>query len=303
MAYYKLQYKANELSPAGTYFSISDLVGPGAQVLRFGTGALSPANHVSRTADDKPSDFGQWGVGLQYQLTDVTSVGAYWIRYDDTNPAVVVNTAMIPGVPVPVPTSYHIKYFDGIDVAAASFSTSLGPVNVAGEAMYRNGIDLLVNNVATRGKTTQLLVSALYTVEPNFISREIDLAGEVGYLHVNQVDPVYGSTQLTNSKNSWAYELTATAHYYNVLGSLANGWDMTVPLSFAAIAKGNPAVAGIFGSLYGEGDQRLGVGVNFIYLNNLQLGLRYAAFLGSPSLSEHPYADRDYVALTAHYSF
>ncbi|MGH8505870.1 MAG: DUF1302 domain-containing protein [Stenotrophobium sp.] len=297
MGYYKLQYKATELEPAGAYFSTSDVVGPGAQFI-YG----APGFTIPRASDIRPSDYGQWGAGLKFQATQATNVGLYWLRYHDTNPEVQLNIAEVaPGVYAP--TSYNIRYFDGIRMAALSFSTSVGPANVAGEVSYRDGVDMLVNGAAgptaTRGRLSQALLSSIYTVAPNFISQEIDLVGEVGYIHVNGVDPAGGSSTLTNDRNSWGYEGIATFNYRNVFPK----WDLAVPLTYAGIAKGNPAMAGAFGSLYGEGDQRLSVAANFIYLQNFQAGVGYNAFLGSPNLSKRPYADRDYAAINLKYSF
>ncbi|MGH8461250.1 MAG: DUF1302 domain-containing protein [Stenotrophobium sp.] len=297
MGYYKLQYKATELEPAGAYFSTSDVVGPGAEFI-YG----APGFTIPRGGDIKPSNYGQWGAGLKFQATPATNVGLYWLRYHNTNPEVQLNIAEIaPGTFAP--TSYNIRYFDGIRMSALSFSTSVGSANVAGEISYRDGVDMLVNGAAgptaTRGRLSQALLSSIFTVPPNFISQEIDLVGEVGYIHVNGVDPAGGSSALTNDKNSWGYEGIATFNYRNVLPK----WDLAVPLTYAAIARGKPAMAGAFGSLYGQGDQRLSVATNFIYLQNFQVGVGYNAFLGSPNLVQRPYADRDYAAINLKYSF
>ncbi|MNY76162.1 hypothetical protein D3C86_2156580 [compost metagenome] len=62
-------------------------------------------------------------------------------------------------------------------------------------------------------------------------------------------------------------------------------------------------MAGAFGSLVGEGDKRASVGVNAKYLNNLELGVAYNAFHGEADLEKRPLADRDYLAISAKYSF
>jgi len=62
-------------------------------------------------------------------------------------------------------------------------------------------------------------------------------------------------------------------------------------------------MAGSFGSLYGEHDQRASLFANFTYLQNFQVGVGYNAFLGSGDLAKRPYADRDYAALNLKYSF
>ncbi len=366
--YYKLEFKATELNPVGDYFSITDAVGPGAEFIYLSQnpfyglaplpapfnlplGELIPGTPQNWTAarggDIKPSDYAQYGVSLLYQLTAQTSVGAYYLRYSDTEPNVVLTEgyqtllaplAVLPqplqgilqgveagilaptGQPPPpvtqaltsqsigvqVPVSYNVKYFDGIHMGALSFSTQALGISFAGEASYRDGIDLLVNPASplvTRGKTSQADLSALQVLGPGWFWDSLNLVGEAGYIHINGVDAVNGVTQLSNgagpvSKNAWAYSFLGTFGWNNVFP----GWDIDAPLTFQGIATGSPP-PGTFGSLWGQGDKRASVGVNFSRLQRLTLGLTYSAFLGQPNLGQHPYADRDYVGCNIKYQF
>lgn len=365
LGYYKLQYKATELSPVGDYFSNTDVVGPGAEFiyltmnpfyslaplpapLNVPLGQLVPGTPkvwtASRDPDQKPSDWGQYGLGLTYQVTPQTSVSGYYLRYTDTAPITAlhegyqvllnpidalpqplqgalqaVEAGLLGGTAPPtnlaltsqaigvqVPVSYNIAYQQGIHMGALSFSTQALGVSFAGEASYRDGIDLLVNPAAptpTTGKTLQGDFSALEVLGPGWFWDDLNLIGEVGYIHVNAVTPVGGVSQLSNgtgpaSKNAWAYSFLATFDWKNVF----SGWDATVPVTFQAIAKGSPP-PGTFGALWGEGDQRASVGVNFTYLQRLGLGLSYSAFLGRPDLGQHPFADRDFVGFNVKYQF
>jgi len=327
MGYYHLQYQPTELEPVGSYFSSFDGVGPGAQFLYGFANPLAfppagpvpgapPTVKIRREGDIEPSDYGQYGVGAKVEISNATNVGLYWLRYHNTTPQLQLNFGFaelhpgIPGAlppittaPTPAPVSYNIRYFDGIDMAALSFSTRLGPANVAGEVSYRDGVDMLVNGpagpTASRGELTQLLLSSIYTMPRNFLSEQIDLVGEAGYVHVEDVDAVGGSEQLTNDKMAWAYSLIATLNYRNLFQS----WDLAVPITWAQLPEGRPAMAGSFGSLYGEDDRRLSVAARFTYLQNLQLGASYNAYLGSADATDRPYADRDYVALSVKYSY
>ena len=296
MGYYKLRYKATELQPVGSFLSTTDVVGPGAEMIH-----AAPGFDIPRGGDHQPSDHGQYGVGLKYQATDATSVGLYWLRYHNTNPAGVSFDVAEVAPGMFVPTAYHVDYFDGIHMAGASFSTYAGGANIAGEVSYRSGVDMTINGasgpVAARGRLTQALLSAIYTVSPNALSQEIDLVGETGYVHVNGVDG--GKAALANDVNAWAVSGSATFNYRNVFAR----WDLAVPVTYAAIMKGTPAMSGAFGSLYGEHDQRASVFANFTYLQNFQVGVGYNAFLGSADLAKRPYADRDYAAINLKYSF
>lgn len=296
MGYYKLRYKATELQPVGSFLSTTDVVGPGAEMIHG-----APGFDIPRGADRTPSNYGQYGLGAKYQATDATSVGLYWLRYHNTNPAGVSFDVAEVAPGVFVPTAYHVDYAEGIHMAGASFSTYAGGANIAGEVSYRSGVDMTINTVAgptaTRGRLSQALLSAIYTVSPNAISQEIDLVGEAGYVHVNGVDG--GKSALANDVNSWGVSGSATFNYRNVFPR----WDLAIPVTYAAIGKGTPAMSGSFGSLYGEHDQRASLFANFTYLQNFQVGVGYSAFLGSADLAKRPYADRDYAALNLKYSF
>ena len=305
LGYYKLEYKHTELSPVGDYFSTTDVVGPGAEFIRAFALAPGVTYNIPSSGEHRPSDFGQWGLGLRYNL-GVTELGFYQLRYHDKNPSVFTNygpVVLAPGAPPMIlPTSYDIRYVDGIDLTGLSVSSSIGPVNVAGEVSYKNGVPLLVNTVAgpaaMPGKATQAQASAIYIIGPSFLAREIDLVGEASWLHVNGVEGA-STDSLSNSRNAWAYEGTATFNYPNVF----NGWDLAVPLSWAHAVSGNAAVSGAFGSLVGHGDQRASVGLTFTYLSRLEVATSYNAFLGSANPATHPLADRDYVALNLKYRF
>lgn len=296
MGYYKLRYKATELQPVGSFLSTTDVVGPGAEMIHAAVGF-----DIARGKDHEPSNYGQYGLGMKYQATDATSVGLYWLRYHNTNPAGVSFDIAEVAPGVFVPTAYHVEYADGIHMAGASFSTYAGGANVAGEVSYRSNVDMAVNTPGgpsfARGRLTQALLSAIYTVSPNVISQEIDLVGEAGYVHVNGVDG--GKQNLIGDANSWAVSASATFNYRNVFPR----WDLALPVTYAVIGKGTPAMAGSFGSLYGEHDQRASLFANFTYLQNFQVGVGYNAFLGSGDLAKRPYADRDYAALNLKYSF
>lgn len=290
---------------------------------------------ATRGPDLKPSDGGQYGGGLEYQVTSRTNLGFYYLRYDDTNPAVNLNVGYAPfgflpgGTPVttqiinqPVPTTYNVKYFDGIHLYGGTFSTVLGPFNVAGEVNFRDGTDLpvdatisgVVSPVYSRGQTTQALLSAIYVNNPKFFYDDLAFTMEAGYLHVNDIDAVPSTPGIIThgngdvlfyNRNSWGFQTLTIPTKHNIF----NGWDMSTPISFGMLVKGTPEQAGAFGALYGEGDTRLGVSLNFQYLGNLEVGVGYNFFFGDPNktigdslLKANPYMDRDYATFHLTYN-
>jgi len=296
--------------------------------------------------DINPSRWGQWGVGAKYPITGKTALGLFYLRYDDTTPAVQLNpgcasfSTLIPlttcTLNESVPVSYQVKYYDGIHLLGGTFSTSMGPFNISGEFNYRDGLDMPVKAIIdgetepvyTRGKLGQADISTIFTTNPGFLVDEIPIVGEVAYIHVlglepfqtqpvpvpgNPLSPLPNPIMVTGtgqdpffSKNSWGYEVLAIPKNHNVI----SGWDLGYPISFSAIANGNPSMAGAFGALFGAGDERFNVGLDATYLDNLELGLNYNFFFGDTGktirgsdLHEHPYADRDNATFSVKYNF
>ncbi len=386
---YKLEFKEFELNPVGEFFSVADVVGPGAefiygirnpfffdnlsevdiasndmvetinliQTLTFGeefvpvpgvipeelNGLMLPQSgqafpgtptgiNVQRGPDIVPSDHGQYGLGLRYQLNSTTTVGAYRLRYHNMTPAPVQNYGYAvlvpsqgPGLPpvttehlgeLLVPVTYNIKFFDGIDLSALSWSTVLFGTNFAGEFIWREGVDVLVDvwggallgpiPTPTRSDVAQVLLSGLYVAGPALWWDSLAIVGETAFIHVENIDPALGPDgetyydDLTFSRDAWGYSALALMDTRNVF----DGWDLNITTALGGIGKGQSSLLGGLGSLMGEGDYRLGLAFNFTRLNRLTLGVAYNGFLGGrPHFSKRPYQDRDTLAFTAKYSF
>jgi len=294
-AYYQYEYKPTELDPVGGYFSTADMIGPGAEFLY-----LAPGFTLPKGPTDRPRDSGQWGLSMRMAVGNETEMSLYRLRYHDKNPNVRVNFQD------DLPNDYQVIYFDDIDLTGISFSTRMGDFNVAGEISYKDGVPVLVDTPvgasATRANATQAQLSSLYILGPRWFSDQTTFVGEVAYLRVNKVDDFAfaGETfdELSADRGAWAYQLSATPSWNNVI----DGWDLSMPMSYAEQVNGTTAVAGAFGGLVGEGDSRASAGLTFKYLNNLELGMSYNAFLGGADLAKRPLADRDYLAFSAKYS-
>ncbi|HEY1077418.1 MAG TPA: DUF1302 family protein [Fontimonas sp.] len=372
MGYYQLEYKPTEVFPVGDFFSVADVVGPGAELAygsgnpafadncpgllavpipglgldlsaacQLGGGIGGPLLNAPRTIntvrepDILPDKDGQWGVGAKLQVTDATSVGAYYIRYHNHNPTVNLNfgfayigellgqeltTALINQS---VPVSYNIKYFGDIEMYAASWSTTLFGLNVGGDLMYRKGVDVsaaaeisgVLSPVFTRAETFQGNVSSLFVTNPDLlIFDEVAIVSEFSYLYVDKVDPIEAKngqeprgdgTTLFYDKMAWAYQILMLPKGRNVFP----GWDIGTPIAFAHAAQGYASTAGAFGSLFGEDDMRIGLSVTAQYLQNLEFALGYNWFLGDPDakvkdspIPSNPVADREYATFTIKYN-
>jgi hypothetical protein len=290
LSYFQFSFQQNRLTSPGTYWSYSDVVGPGSQFI-YGPGGMI----IPRGPDVKPDSIHQWGFGARWRVFGDTEIGAYYLHYNDMNPSVV--TSFFPTL------QYQQTYFDNIKLSGLSFSSQVGPVNVAGETSYRQGAAVLVNTptgaASTRGDIWQSNLSAIYSIGPTFLAASQSLVGEISYVHAGNITPLMGTTTLTNTRNAAAFEVAWTLSYKNVF----NGWDLDVPLTYAQELTGTSPLAGGLGSLTGQGDHRVTGGVTFTRLSNLALSVVYAKFLGSPNPVTRPLADRDYVLATATYHF
>ncbi|WP_077037669.1 DUF1302 domain-containing protein [Pelomonas sp. KK5] len=323
MAYAQWEYKPNELNPVGSYFSYADVVGPGAQYL-----AIAQGFNAMRGDDIKPRNSGQWGLGARLRVGTETELGLYHLRYHDKNPSVVTNFVMVPNPDpstaaaapyIPAPTGYNIAYLADVKLTGASIATKLGDFSIGGEITQRSNQPVLVNTalgpIASRARATQAQVNFIYSDGPSWLADSTTYVGELVYLSVGGVQgatlvaagiPAYGtptvpfaSTGLNATKTASAAQFTVSPGYNNVF----NGWDLSVPITYAQQFSGISAVPGALGSLTGKGDKRLSIGATFKYLSNLELGLSYSAYLGSPDPTYRTLADRDNLAFSAKYTF
>lgn len=394
---YQFEFKPFEIDPVGTFYSVTDVVGPGRQFAygflnplfldtlgnfnltdlndlagivetidsvvdgRLNTGALTsflsslgalpvpvslPGLGINPLrapeginpmygGEDRPRS-AQYGAGLLYTLTDTTEVGAYYLRYHQKTPAptmrfgklvIIPGQALAPGLSIPdlttqelglsVPEVYIVKYFDNVDLYALSISTMLWGVNVGGELIRRQGVDVLldidegINGIIptpTRANTTQALLNGIYTFRPPWFFDAIAMVGELGYIRADGITPQPSheginagqtSANLTADREAWAFAALAFFDRANVL----DGWDMRIPLSFQMALKGRSPLAGAFGSLFDQGDIRVGAGIELTYLQRFTVGLNYSGFTGrAPHFFDRPLQDRDTIGINLKYN-
>jgi hypothetical protein len=148
---------------------------------------------------------------------------------------------------------------------------------------------------------------------------------EVGFIRVYDVDkidrvepanvasglvPLGDGDVLFNDKESWAFQILMLPKARNIL----SGWDMTTPISYGGIVKGNPPMNGAFAAYFGEGDYRASAGVTMQYLQNLEIAVAYNYLTGDPDkrigsdlgnsyVPQNPYMDRDNLTLSVKYQF
>lgn len=316
VGYYQFDYKPNVLDGVGSYFSRSDVVGPGAEFSY--SSPLVP--NVNKANDLRPHSQGQYGVGTTFTISDVTSGGIYFLNYHDKNPLPKfdLGTYLIGGfIPVDIPLAYHESYASNIKLYGASLSTLIGGVNVGGEFAYRTGAATLVGTTLSVFGTESILpqpstidiwqanLNAIYVMGSTPISDSLSLTAEATYNQVTHIDAFSQqgadySELYKRDKSSFGVQLQAELGYTDVF---PGGWDMSVPINLGSDLHGTPAYNGSLGAYSGQGDTRLGLGVNFRRLNNLEIGFVYNVFFGNYDPILRPLTDRDFALATVKYTF
>lgn len=315
LAHYQFNFHETLAPAPGSYLNSSDGVGPGGVCLSpYINGKCS---FGSRLGDIRPPNAQQWGVGTRYRITNETELGLYYLNYQDRTPIPEIN-AFAPG------GTYQIRYFDNIKLTGATFSTTFGPLTMAGEFSYKQGAPALVNTVVnpatgatianpTRANVAQLNLNTFANLGRTPLSDQTTFLAEVAWVNVANVDArkapgvdalgsaaafFPASNQLSFTNNGVAASATLILGYPGLFGD----WDMSVPISYAQQIAGRTLTGGVGG----QGDKRFSIGANFTYRSNFQIGLTYLGFFGSPSLDlvhQRLLTDRDQISLTMKYAF
>ncbi|MNO42172.1 hypothetical protein D3C76_323580 [compost metagenome] len=319
------EWKGTELPPVGSYLSGSDVIGPGREFL------ITPTGNVPYRGTDEPSDSGQWGVQLRYRPVPAIELSVFHVNYHDKNPA----TALVGYNPVPVggglfafaSNGYRVKYFEDIKLTGISASTKLGDTQVGAEWSYRDGAPVMVNTglgpTPAKGKGQQMQLSAMRVLGDRPWASQTTLTGEIIHVRVDSVESTSAAANLQGvallpslaplvgasddytyktatgwrSRDASAYTLGASFSYPGVF----QGWDLEVPVRFSNVFSGATPMSGSISGL--QGDRRISVGTTFKYLGNLEVGLNYTGYLGSPDAVKRPFADRDYATFSMKYTF
>ena len=317
-AYVQFRHKPNRIPAVGSYFSVSDIVGPGAERMWVGPGVS-----VGRDADLKASNGGQFGVQLKWRL-DETDLGFYAIRFHDKDPQQV--TRLGAGF---APSSYYLAYHKDTTALGISASRSFGEMNLAAEASVRKNQSLAsaglaadvsgalpfpvpandnTNNPAYAvGNTAHLNVSSIWSLQPSALWREALFIGEVAWnrllnckLHCSSLDP-------RATRDALSVRMVFEPTYRQVVPGL----DLGIPIGLGWTPKGSRSALGPFASPAEDGGD-LTIGLNGTYNQAWKFNLAYTHFFGNaaPLLDAsrsfsygQSRKDRDFLSLTVRRSF
>lgn len=322
-AYYKFESEKFNFMPVGSYFSTVDLLDEGAErIIAQAPTAYSPGLYFYRAPDLRAPASGQFGIAVHYDPPDADyDLGFYALQFNESAPQIytylngsaqyVSPTALSLG-------SYRLVYPTHIQIYGMSASTTIGPVNYAGEISVRTN-DALESNVTlepgqtagnvsnvayAKGDTLHYQVSEVYLGAGNALWQGCSLLTEVAgdnllAITANRQNYGYALPYGAYSRPHMAFGLRTlfTADYFHVLPGL----DLNVPVglgwNFMGYAPDTPA----FNNTGIDRGGDLTVGLSFTYHNVWTGGISYTRYIAPPQ--RDPYADRDFVEFNVERTF
>lgn len=328
-AYYQFRYVHNRIPASGSYFSVSDIVGSGAERL-----VLDPTTGLSavKQSDRDAKDSGQFGVQVRWQVGEF-DLGFYALRFHDKDFQQVTSVGQPFGPFGPVlPTAYYLAYQEDTQLYGFSASRSFGSLNLAMEASVRKGQSLATTHAVDAsalggavpdnrdhpayavGDTAHVNVSTIWTVPRTALWNEANLAAEVAWTRLlkckqNCDDSAAGVAALDPNitRDAWSMRAVFEPMYRQAL----LGWDISLPMGVGFTPNGSRNPLGP-AAVPAENGGDFTIGITGLYMNTWDLNLAYTGFFGSAgtfldSSNSYSYkqarADRDFVAFTVRRSF
>lgn len=312
--YYQFEWQHDNFQGVGSYFSSVDILDKGGQRL-----ILAPGVYAFRTNDlNPPGQNGQFGISLQAPVGQY-DLGFYALRFDSKTPEVYLYPGKNTG-----PTrygfqggTYTLVYPRDIAIYGASVSTTIGPVNVAGEISGRTNQPLLSGegiSVQTPANTGNANSDPLYAVGDTlqgqasviYVSPGIPLdpggvtvTGEIELNHVLTVTKNRAALDTGRQATAGTSEFVVTPTYNEVLPNL----DVTIPIGISYNFLGRSLID----QSINHGTGSFNIGVTGTYKVNWIASLTYNDFLGRPSPTYvgggNPLADRGYVEFNIQHTF
>jgi len=332
-AYVQFRHRANRVPPVGSYYSVSDVVGDGAEQMFTG-----PGSSVLREGDIKARNSGQFGLQAKWRVSE-TDLGLYAIRFHDKDPQQVTRLGLvtIPGTaPFVAPTGYYLTWHEATTAFGLSASRSIGEVNLAAEGSVRHNQSLASSGHAADasalappgvlpasdnrnapayavGDTAHLNVSAIWSLQPSLLWREALFIGEIAWNRLLSCKKSCTALDPNATRDAASLRFVFEPTYRQVI----SGLDLGVPVGLGWTPKGSRSVMGPVAYPAEDGGD-LTLGLNGLYNQLWRFNVAYTTFFGNAApLLESPAnpaippsftyqqsrKDRDTVSLSVRRSF
>ena len=324
-AYYQFEWEKFNFIPAGSYYSTADILDEGAQRLYAAPAGPDTALYFYRGKDIRGSDTGQFGGAVHYDPEgSAWDFGLYALQYNDSEPQVYVEPragrpSFVPGTAAGSPAAlslgnYQIVYANGIQIYGASASTTVGALNLAGEASVRANEDLVSSVTVLPGQVAGHDESnALYAIGDvaHYQVSEIYLGSkQPGLWDASQViGEVAGENLFAINKNKQNFDTAVGRHMALGLRTLASvtyyealpGLDVSPNIGLGWNFMGKSPDTQSFNTTGIDRGGDITFGISGTYLNKWTGGINYTYYISPPN--RDPYADRDFVSFNVERTF
>ncbi len=289
MGYYQYEWESTRLPAVGSYFSVVDHVGAGAERIRVVPGV--PGNGLAHGVDIKAKDSGQFGLGLRTHLGEF-DLGAYATRYHAKTPVAYSRVPLPTGIVGAGLGQYQLLFPEGIKAFGLSATTTVGAINYAAEVSVRRGTPLTSNPQAVTGvadnndhpfyaigNTAHVNLSMIWAMPRFFLSNEPSLNMEVAYNQLTSCTRNCTPTAANAFRSKGALDPGTDRSAAAVRVAFAapqrdvvDGLDLTPSISVGYNSGKSPVV--VFGPDKG-GDVTLTLAGNYLTVWDFSLGYTY----------------------------
>ena len=319
--YYQYQWEPTALQGVGSYFSTTDILGPGGYRL-IAANVGGNTYYLTRTKDlTPPSQNGQFGLSVQAQYGNY-DVGLFGLRYDAKNPEVYnfANPASLHAITGGYAVgTYQAVYPRDIWLYGTSLSTTVGATNLAGEVSVRTHAPLVGSTSAGSQTAANMgnasnnplypvgnvmvgLMNAIYgSPALKFDPGGITLLGEVQWVNVFRVTDNKQYLQPGRTSNAATITAEVEPAYFEVLPNL----ELQFPVSLNYNIAGNSE----YDTTMNHGTGYYSMSVLATYRENWTAQLSYNGYFGRvgtnpsyPQISALA-TDRAYISLNLSHTF
>jgi hypothetical protein len=340
--YYQFEWEHDYFQGEGAYFNPADYIDKGAAALilppafagalggefqgLFGFYPFPPGAAVdfARTKDlDPEHQNGQFGISIQQELGNY-DLGLYVERFDSKAPQIYANPFV--GLDKPLPNgvqggTYNVVYPRDIWLEGASFSTNVGPINLAGEFSVREHDPLLPNTFCIAGtpgvkgsavnangsqlcptgtvwdaQLSELWVTPAVPLDPGGVA----IVSEVIVNHLIRTNTNRAILRPYGQATAAAFDLSLTPTYDDVFPNVNIFFPIGLTYDFLGRSQVDSSIQ--------HGDGTFDLGISAVYDVNWTASFAYQDYFGKPSISAqdttyNSLADHGYVSLNLQHTF
>lgn len=321
-AYWQPEWRPNRMPASGSYFSVADFLGAGAERFLIGgyTATGFPTNnlYLRHGKDITPTSLTeQFGVGAKFRADAIdTDFGLFALIYNDKSAQVYGHLPT--GFPATGNGTFERVYARNIRMYGASASTQVGDWNVGGEVSYRQNTPFLSGGPGGRGVIIDTSNARSYDADKNRKYATGDslhaqmsgillmgssalwdggsIVGEVGGHRRLLVDQNLSALDIQRSRYVAGARAVFEPSYFQVIP----GVDMSVPIGAGYTVGQSPIDVGFNNGAPDRGGD-MSIGLKADYAKTWFGSVNYTHYFGRPD--QQYLLGHDYVSLSVQRTF